>query len=716
MALFVPNDLSTVRSDPVHRPHPYARTCRPLTSSSVEPFAFAPLPLGAIQPRSWLRDQLRLSADGLVGHERDFYDLVADSPWLGGGAEYSPLNEAFPYWFNGLVSLAYGLDDARLQKQVRDAAAHVLRRRRDRRGWIGPERDYDSNALWGRFPLALGLMQLAEAEPGLRGKIVRSLHEFLPLMWDLLQDGRSDAEVWGRARCADMIIVLQWLYAHHPRDNAQLLLATMERLQDHGADWEQYLSEEEFPFDDIDRMPSSVSDPLFPFLHGVNAAQGLKAPGVTYRRTGSRASLAAALRGVNYTLTYHGAAHGGLIGDERLAGLSPNRGTELCSVVELLYTLTHLHAISGAPQLADAAERAAFNALPAMLAPDHWTHQYIALANQPWAAPVAGARDGLWWNVGPEAAVFGVAPNYPCCAVNFPQGWPKLLAAAFTTLPEGKGVAHSVLVPARVETVLAGGTRVVVECNTTYPFGRTFTYTSNASAPFFLAVRLPGWHAPTFPLATISLPSRPYLGGALDRTTRMSYYALPAGVSTLRLTLQAPSVRIEARPNATVAVFRGPLLYALDVGEQAHSVPASVAGAPREAHSVHYRNTKPWDVAIDPMTLAWHGEDDGAEGGAEGGEGEQELPAMVWAYHAPKGYITARGCRIHWPVWRGVPAPVPLEGERRCQEESFEVVLRPFGSLRCRMAELPVVDLSGGELGAGPDREDAAGPGGALEL
>ncbi len=93
---------------------------------SVTPGVFSPLPLGSVQPCGWMNDQMQLMSDGLAGHMYDFYHFVHSSPWIGGHSEYSVLNEGLPYWFNGLVPLAYGLGDTRLQSQVIDASNYII--------------------------------------------------------------------------------------------------------------------------------------------------------------------------------------------------------------------------------------------------------------------------------------------------------------------------------------------------------------------------------------------------------------------------------------------------------------------------------------------------------------------------------------------------------------------------------------------------------------
>lgn len=50
--------------------------------------AFSMLPLGAVRPQGWLKEQLRVQAAGLSGHLYDTWpDVGPTSGWLGGKGE-----------------------------------------------------------------------------------------------------------------------------------------------------------------------------------------------------------------------------------------------------------------------------------------------------------------------------------------------------------------------------------------------------------------------------------------------------------------------------------------------------------------------------------------------------------------------------------------------------------------------------------------------------
>lgn len=214
-------------------------------------------------------------ADHEASHQDSFYPIVRHSPWLGGSSEYSGLNEGLPYWLNGLVPLAYGLDNARLKKQVNDVTKYVLDHQQAD-GWLGPEIEEKARDLWGRFPLMLGLSQLVDANKALSHTIVPAMYKFVVLMHDMLANNKGLHEIWGRVRYADMMICLQWLHEHHPREDAEILLETMHLLRKRGFSWSDYYDESKFIFRDLDEInpPITADHPDFPYVHAVNAGQG----------------------------------------------------------------------------------------------------------------------------------------------------------------------------------------------------------------------------------------------------------------------------------------------------------------------------------------------------------------------------------------------------------------------------------------------------------
>ncbi|MBQ3592038.1 MAG: hypothetical protein II979_08860, partial [Clostridia bacterium] len=68
-----------------------------------------------IKPQGWLKRQLELQANGLVGHLDQIWEAIRCSAWVGGEEDGW---ERVPYWLDGFVSMAYLLDDPELKKKA----------------------------------------------------------------------------------------------------------------------------------------------------------------------------------------------------------------------------------------------------------------------------------------------------------------------------------------------------------------------------------------------------------------------------------------------------------------------------------------------------------------------------------------------------------------------------------------------------------------------
>lgn len=98
---------------------------------------YVELPLGAIQARGWLKEQLLRMKTGLTGHLDEQYPQVAGkrNGWLGGDGDAW---ERGPYWIDGLLPLAYMLKDQELIQKVKPWIEWTLTNQRED-GYIGPK-------------------------------------------------------------------------------------------------------------------------------------------------------------------------------------------------------------------------------------------------------------------------------------------------------------------------------------------------------------------------------------------------------------------------------------------------------------------------------------------------------------------------------------------------------------------------------------------------
>ena len=164
------------------------------------------LPLGAVRPRGWLFEQLRLQAAGLTGHLDEIWpDTGPDSAWLGGGGEDW---ERGPYYCDGLVPLAYLLNDPVLIAKARHWMEQVLTSQGPD-GQFGPATNDD---WWPRMVMLKALAQYHEATGDPR---------VLPFMTRYFEYQRAHLPArplrdWGQARGAENVLAVLWLYERAP--------------------------------------------------------------------------------------------------------------------------------------------------------------------------------------------------------------------------------------------------------------------------------------------------------------------------------------------------------------------------------------------------------------------------------------------------------------------------------------------------------------------
>ena len=112
-------------------------------------------------------------------------------------------------------------------------------------------------------------------------------------------------------------------------------------------------------------------------IHCVNLAQGIKEPLIYYQQHPGQKYRDAVEKGFADINKYNGMAHGLYGGDETLHGNNPTQGSELCSAVEMMFSLESILAISGQVAYADRLKKTAFNALPTQSTDDYMARQYF---------------------------------------------------------------------------------------------------------------------------------------------------------------------------------------------------------------------------------------------------------------------------------------------------------------------------------------------------
>ncbi|KAI5833318.1 hypothetical protein K523DRAFT_343192 [Schizophyllum commune Tattone D] len=652
-----------------------------LTSAALHQPLYSTIPVGAIKPSGWALDQAQVQADGLAGHLREFDSYVAGSIWVEGGSiEYSEMHEAAPYWFNGAVALAYQLQDERLIGEVRDFVDHLLATQQDD-GWLGPEQPNSNGSprlVWPRYLILMGLTQYVEAAPSDATRVLDAIHKFTDLVYDIWKNGTYGGPNLGfqfeyqYVRWEELVLSLQWLYDHDPRGKEDQLVETMQLLRDTGYSWKNdWFVEGKFPTQEVWTAKKALTD-----TRRIQT-EALKSEALTWRITGDDSDKQSTVDRIDMLYKYHGRASGTYSADEHLGGLNPARGTELCTVVEQMFSLALVYSTFGDNAVADRVEKIAYNALPAGIMYDFWSPVSKSLflaVNQIWAKEMDPKPFGA---NGPRSNIFGFEPTriHATMQVNHGQGAPKYWGHAFFTDNSDNSLVHAFLGPSALNTTV-GGSSIQVTVDTLYPFGNVLNYVITASTPTALKIRVPSWAQTGSSTITVG-------GGAAtplnpDSATSLYKVEIPAGSTNIVVILDM-QVEVEERLNGAVAVTRGPLNYALEL---AYNVTTTEGLRCTDNHTVD--NTllpiSTWALAINPDTLTVQDTSNNTD----------SIPHYTWKPGNLPVSMTVQACPISWDVVNGT-ASAPPQSPNACTGDVFEARLLPFGSSQLRLGEMPVM-------------------------
>lgn len=605
-----------------------------------------------LKPKGWLKRQLELQANGLCGNLDKVWPDVRDSKWVGGDREGW---ERVPYWLDGFIPLAYLLDDEDMKSRAKRYINKILEFQRED-GWICPTGGdslewYDN---WAVLLISKVLTVYYECSGDERMPEV--IRRVMKNYYDLLCNKTIKLYNWGKYRWYEGFIALNRLAEWYPDEKWIYELARY--LKDHGADYATFTERWKHPLN------------IWKFeTHIVNLMMMLKSEAVSCDLLGEKyTDLAEQLYSV--LEKYNGMAAGCITGDECLAGRSPIHGSELCSVVEQMYSYELLYVYTGDRKWAERLERLAFNALPTTISEDMWSHQYVQMTNQIDCTRLEGYAKAPFGTNGKEAHVFGLETNFGCCTANFGQGWPKLALSTFMKAKDG--VVCAVPIPSEL-SIEWKGVPVTVTLNTEYPFHNTFTYRIEAKKATDMAIRI---RIPSF------AKNLRVNGEAVTKRGMLIFKGFDEGVTELSVAFETDAV-LKASPNGMYMAEKGSLLFAVPIKSNVQIVEYVKNDVERKFPYCDYylSPASDWNYAFTDRILSVE---------------EFEVNDIPFSQEHPAVTLKAKLCHIDWGYEEGYEtlcARKPLH--KKPLDASTELTLIPYGCARLRMTELPLVKAKG---------------------
>ncbi len=644
------------------------------------------LPLSSLEMEGFMHRQLEISARGLSGNIRNLWqDLSHNSAWLGGTGESW---ERGPYYLDGIIPLGMLVDKPDIRDEIKLWVDSILRSQ-DATGFFGPAWNLDS---WPRMVVLKAFTSYYHSTGD--DRIIPFMDAYFQYLHRTIDE--HPPLFWASARALEAGEAMELVYR---QTGKKYLLELVEKLNAYMYDWIGYF--DDFPYKEpmtayanrfIFKTLKSILEPidtwmkkrrkikkpmnaeevkkfneskwprLISLTHGVNIAMALKYPVYVGMFTEDKSLYPLWRKGYQSIMKYHGLAHGLWTSDEHLSGPSPSNGTELCTVVEALYSLEEILSITGDPDAADLLELIAHNALPATFTPDMCAHQYVQQVNQ----IAADKKPRQFFDTNSEANIYGLAPNYGCCAANMHQGFPKFASNAAYGMDNG--LAFLLYMPVTVSHNLANGKRIKIKESTEYPFNDVihFEILEAPDEEITLRFRIPA-------LAEAKIVSNGkihgiYTAGVAD----LKQIFLPGDI--IEIFLEMP---LTILPNAdgSISIRRGPLLLSSFLKEYSIALRGE-----KPFHYREYKTRSPWNIA----PIIHNGKPEILE------IIHRPVPEMPYNPESPPLEIRVAGRSVeNWKIFQNSAGPIP---EIPQPGKKNELILVPYGCTNIRVAQFPLLN------------------------
>ena len=631
---------------------------------------FSELPVGAVQPRGWIKGWLQRQANGLTGHPENLaypYDTCMFAgkippPTVKHGETWWPYEQS-GYFVDGVVRLNRLIVSPNARRLAESNLNYIL----DNSGATKL-----GESTWGWPNAVVGRARVADHGVTGEHRLTQVLTEYLT--------GPN------RRVSRDGFVFEEELYVYGQTGDARLL----ENVR---LTYDRFFVSDPRSFSHVEKLrgPAPLRE------HGVTAAEQLKLLPLMYCYTGDAQALELANLAYRKVEADSLMPDGGMVSSENLGTTAFNSLHESCDITDWSWSIGYLFMAGGEAHWADLIEQTTFNALPGAVTKDFKQLQYFSSANQILASDTACPR------IAPTRMSYRAAHDTECCSGNINRAMPNYVTRMWMKMDGG--VAATLYGPSELRTIV-GGQLVIVTEDTDYPFRAAISFRIKLAklATFALALRIPEWCAAataTINGATAGVACAPGTFAMLKRefhdgdtvvlnlpmTVRLKEWFAGRGVSVQRgplvYSLKLDEKRVESRddPESIKRVLKGndiegfPAVEFFPAGEWRYGMESAAKAAPEKFKVIESPMPEnPFLAASVPVRI--------------------EVPLRALPQWEAAWTATVDPLPADLKTAPKNPASLPTEAELQPAGETKTMVLVPYGSTHLRLTTLPIINLN----------------------